>query len=87
MKINSVTKSETAYDKFIRFTTDGEEYSVLLHWDTHDGYDLNFTELENTDKWISAPDWVGHWDDGDAEGASLESHLDYLTDEVIESSY
>jgi hypothetical protein len=79
IEIKEFTTQETAYDKFIKFTTDGQEYSVLLHWDKWDGYSLNFTELENTSKWISDPDWLEHWEDGDADGASLESHLDYLT--------
>jgi hypothetical protein len=81
IEINAMTKQDTAYDKFIKFTYDGQEYSVLLHWDTHDGYDLNFTELENTDKWIDQPEWVDEWNDMGADGASLSYKLDELSDQ------
>ena len=80
IEINGFTTEETAYNKFVRFTYEGQEYSVFLHWDTYEGYDLNFTELENTSKWISDPDWVEDFKYNGNE--SLESILDGLTNEI-----
>ena len=80
IEINGFTTQETAYNKFIRFTYEGQEYSVFLHWDTYEGYDLNFTELENTGKWIDQPKWADEiWED--SESKSLALILDELTDE------
>lgn len=78
--INGVTKEETAYDKRITFTREGKEYSVLLHWDAYDGFDLNFLDGRRI---TEAPDWAIEWD----EEESLEYHLECLSDEVIEESY
>jgi len=80
IEINAMTKQDTAYNKFINFTYEGQEYSVLLHWDTYEGYDLNFTELEDTSKWIDQPEWADDiWEDNDNK--SLACILDELTDE------
>lgn len=78
--LTGVTKEETAYDKRITFTHEGEEYSVILHWDMYDGFDLNFLEGR---MYTQAPDWAVDWDEED----TLEYHLDCLSDEVIEGSY
>jgi hypothetical protein len=85
IKIESITKEETAYDKYVQFTYEGESYSVLLHWDKWDGFDLTFTELDRTRNWIDAPDWAITWDENNEE--SLGYTLDQLTDEAIEESY
>ena len=85
MKINSVTKEETSYDKWIRFEYQGQEYSVLLHWDKWDGFDLTFTELDFTRKWIDAPDWAITWDESNED--SLGYTLEQLSDESLEESY
>lgn len=79
IEIKESSTRDTAYDKFIKFTYEGQEYSVFLHWDSYEGYDMNFTELENTGKWISDPDWVEDFDYNGNE--SLESILDGLTNE------
>jgi hypothetical protein len=78
IKIKSVTKEETAYDKYVQFTYEGESYSVLLHWDKWDGYDLSFTDIDE-------PEWATNWEWNDGE--TLAYILDGLTDEVIEESY
>jgi hypothetical protein len=53
-----------------------------LHWDTYDGYDLQFLDGKN---YIADPDWVSEWQEDEQSGAeSLEYILDGLTDEVIE---
>ena len=83
--IKGITKEETAYDKRITFEREGVEYSVLLHWDAYDGYDLQFLDGRN---YIADPDWVSEWQDAQQYGAeSLEYFLDGLTDDVIEESY
>ena len=85
MEIKSVTKEETSYDKWIRFEYQGQEYSVLLHWDKWDGFDLTFTELDFTRKWIDAPDWAITWDENNED--SLGYTLEQLSDESLEESY
>lgn len=83
--INGVTKEETAWDKQITFEREGVEYSVLLHWDSYDGYDLNFLDDR---RFIPNPEWVNEWQDSQQYGAeSLEYTLDCLTEKVIEESY
>jgi translation elongation factor P/translation initiation factor 5A len=79
IEIKESSTQDTAYDKFIKFTYEGQEYSVFLHWDSYEGYDMNFTELENTGKWISDPKWAEVWED--SESKSLACILDELTDE------
>jgi hypothetical protein len=75
IKIETVDKQETAYDKQITFTYEEEDYSVQLHWDSYDGYDLTFYDIDE-------PDWATNWEDSNED--SLAYTLDSLTDEVIE---
>jgi hypothetical protein len=81
--IKGVTKEDTAYDKCITFEREGVEYSVILHWDSYDGYDLQFLDGKS---YIADPDWVSEWQEkAEAENnEDLEGILDGLTDEVIE---
>jgi hypothetical protein len=80
--IKGITKEDTAWDKNITFEREGVEYSVLLHWDSYDGYELNFLEGRS---FIPNPGWVNHWQDSQQYGAeSLEYTLDCLTNEVME---
>ena len=76
--INGVTKEETAYDKYVQFTYEGESYSATLHWDKWDGYDLTFKDIDD-------PEWAINWEDNNDE--SLAYTLDGLSDEVLEASY
>ena len=85
IEINGVTKEDTAYDKWVHFTYEGEQYHALLHWDMYDGFDLAFTDAVRTANWVKSPDWVWDWEGENEE--SLEFTLDQLTDEVIEASY
>jgi hypothetical protein len=81
IKIQKVSKEETAWDKRITFERDGVEYSVLLHWDSYDGYELNFLDDR---RFIPHPDWVNEWQDFQQYGAeSLEYTLDCLTEEAM----
>jgi hypothetical protein len=75
IEINGVVKEETAYDKEITFTYEGQEYAACLHWDKWDGYDLTFTE-------VAEPEWATNWEWNDGE--TLAYILDGLTDEVLE---
>jgi hypothetical protein len=86
IKIDGIVKEETAYDKEITLTYDGEIYAVRLHWDKWDGYDLTFTEIDKTHNWIDTPEWAINWEDNN-DGESLAYVLDGLTDEVLEASY
>jgi hypothetical protein len=81
MEIKGVSKEETAYDKEITISYEGQEYQVVLHWDKWDGYDLRFINSDT-------PEWAIRWEDSQQYGAeSLEYTLDGLTDEVLEASY
>lgn len=85
MKIKGVTKEETAYDKHITFEREGIEYSVLLHWDNNNGFELNFLDGK---RFIPDPEWAIEWQDSQQYGEeSLEYKLDSLTEEVLEASY
>jgi hypothetical protein len=83
IKIKATTKEETAYDKRITFEREGVEYSVLLHWDSSDGYELNFLDAGN---FIPDPDWASEWQENPGDEESLEYTLDNLTDEMLEGS-
>jgi hypothetical protein len=85
IEIKGVTKDETAYDKYVQFTYAGESYSILLHWDKYDGYDLTFTKVDETYTTIDDPEWAINWEENNDE--SLAYTLDGLTDEVLEASY
>jgi hypothetical protein len=85
IEIASATKEETAYDKWIIFNYEGQEYSVLLHWDKWDGFDLQFTESEFRSKWIDDPEWAVNWEDNNEQ--SLAYTLEELSDNIIEESY
>jgi hypothetical protein len=87
IEINGVTKEETAYDKWVHFTYEGEQYHALLHWDMYDGFDLTFTDAVRTANYIKTPNWAVEWEDHEQHEESLEFILDQLTDEVIEASY
>ena len=81
IQIQGVSKEDTAWNKRITFEREGVEYSVLLHWDAYDGYDLNFTEGRN---FIPSPDWVTEWEESQQFGAdSFEYFLDSLSEEAM----
>jgi hypothetical protein len=84
--IKGITKEDTAWDKNITFEREGVEYRVLLHWDSYDGYDLNFLDNEHSfARFIPNPEWVNEWQDSQQYGAeSLEYTLDCLTEEALE---
>ena len=75
IEIKTSSKENTAWDKRITFTHEGETYEVLLHWDNNDGYSLYFFDQVS-------PDWADEWEDNQQYGAeSLEYVLDSLTEE------
>jgi hypothetical protein len=80
IKINGIVKEETAYDKEITLTYEGQEYAVLLHWDKWDGYEVTFSAE------IDEPEWATNWDDNN-DGESLAYLLDGLSENVLEESY
>ena len=55
IEIGSILKTETAYDKDITFIREGVEYRVILHWDSHDGYEA--TWLDSEARFVSSPEW------------------------------
>lgn len=38
--ITDVKHNETAWDRDVSFNFEGESYSILLHWDIQDGYEV-----------------------------------------------
>lgn len=85
IEIKGITKEETAYDKYVQFTYEGQTYSVLLHWDKWDGFDLTFTDTANTRNWIEDPEWAINWEDNNEQ--SLAYSLEELSDKALEESY
>jgi hypothetical protein len=75
LEIGSVLKTETAYDKDMNITFDGQEVRVILHWDDHDGFDIQWLDLEG--RWINAPAWADAIDE--AGEMSVGYFLDSLT--------
>lgn len=81
IEINAVTREESAYDKWIHFTYEGEEYNVQLHWDKYEGFFLDFTDYTQKN-FTPEPEWVSKWDD--THENPLAYVLDNLTDKVLE---
>lgn len=81
LTIQGASKEEAGWDKRLSFTYDGQEYNVLLHWDTYDGYDLNF--LDEKGRFTDTPDWAILFEDEIDD--SLEGYLDELSDQVLEA--
>jgi len=81
IEIQGVSKEETAFDKRISLEREGVEYSVLLHWDAYDGYDLKFLDGRN---FIPTPDWVAEWEESQQFGAdSFEYFIDSLSEDML----
>ena len=76
--INGIVKEDTACDKEITLTYEGQEYAVRLHWDKWDGYEVTFTDIDD-------PEWAINWEDNN-DGESLAYVLDGLTDEKLEEA-
>jgi hypothetical protein len=55
IEVGAILKTETAYDKDITFIRDGVEYRVILHWDSHDGYEA--TWLDSEARFMTSPEW------------------------------
>jgi hypothetical protein len=75
IEITRTSKQDTAFDKTITFKREGQEYSVLLHWDNYAGYDLTFLGQVT-------PDWLDEWEKEYEE--NFEFMLDELTDKATE---
>jgi hypothetical protein len=77
IEVGALLKTETAYDKDMNITVDGQEVRVILHWDSHDGFDIQWLDLEN--RWINAPAWADAIDEAGEMSVgyfldSLEAH-------------
>jgi hypothetical protein len=76
LEVGALLKTETAYDKDMNITFDGQEIRVILHWDYHDGFDIQWLDLEG--RWIQAPAWADAIDE--AGDMSIGYFLDSLTE-------
>jgi hypothetical protein len=84
VEITEWDREETAYEKRIKFTYGGQEYSVKLSWSMYDGYDLDFlrggdviaTPLRGGDV-IATPEWAEDYENDDGE--DLTTVLDGVT--------
>lgn len=56
IEVGALLKTETAYDKDMNLTFDGQEIRVILHWDDHDGFEIQWLDLEG--RWINQPAWA-----------------------------
>ena len=82
IQVGALLKTETAYDKDMNITFEGQEVRVIMHWDDHDGFDIQWLDLEG--RWISAPAWAEKIEaDGDMSIGyfldSLEPHTEKVT--------
>jgi hypothetical protein len=82
IEVGALLKTETAYDKDMNITCDGQEVRVILHWDTHDGWDYTWLDMEN--RFIDTPEWAQKIEDeGDMSIGffldGLEAHTKAVT--------
>lgn len=70
-KIQEWDLEVTSWVKDIRFTYEGQDYSVFLYWDTHDGYSIKFSGL------VGFPQWFNDW----KEWEPVEYILDSLSED------
>lgn len=76
IEVGALSKETTAYDKDMNLTFGGQEIRVILHWDSHDGFDIQWLDLEG--RWIQAPAWVDEIEEKDE--MSVGYFLDSLTE-------
>jgi hypothetical protein len=74
VEITEWDREETAYEKRIKFTYGGQEYSVKLSWSMYDGYDLDFLKGRDV---IATPEWAEDYENDDGE--DLTTVLDGVT--------
>lgn len=82
IQVGSVLKTETAFAKDMNITVDGQEIRVILNWDDHDGFDIQWLDLEG--RWINAPEWANKIDEEGEMSVgffldSLEAHTKKVT--------
>lgn len=82
IQVGALLKTETAYDKDMNITVDGQEIRVILHWDDHDGFDIQWLDLDN--RWIQQPAWADKIEEEDVWSIgtfldSLEAHTKKVT--------
>jgi hypothetical protein len=91
LQIDRVTEDEiTGWNRMVYFTFNGEEYSVLLNWDTNSGYTIfNWSNVMGHQ--IAPPEWSKEYKsddpnsdylDGEDSFFALCSDLDRLSNEV-----
>jgi len=71
-----ITHSEeenTAWNRYIAFNYEGNQYELTLYWEEFNGYDIFWREPAKT------PDWVLEWDEKAHQGMSFQHYLDNLT--------
>ena len=55
------TDEVTGWVRYIEFSYDNKDYSVKLHWDAYDGYDIYSWNNIDGNWEVSAPDWVHNY--------------------------
>ena len=59
IQVKQVSNDEiTGWERYIEFSYDNKDYSVSLHWDAYDGYDIYSWNNIDGNSELSAPDWV-----------------------------
>jgi hypothetical protein len=88
LQIKEVSTDEvTGWVRYIEFSYDNKDYSVKLHWDAYDGYDIYSWNNIDGNSEVSAPDWVQNYKSkslGDDENGffALCFDLDNLSESV-----
>ena len=78
LQVGALLKTETAYDKDMNITFDGQEVRVILHWDSHDGFEITWLDMEG--RFITAPAWADGIEEED------EMSVGYFLDSLSEHS-
>jgi hypothetical protein len=72
-----------AWRKKLIVEHEGISYRIDLYWDTNEGYDSWFHDMENN--LITDPDWVVQWEEDHVEEySSFNGYLDELSVESNE---
>jgi hypothetical protein len=71
--ISDTSLEITAWNRYICFQYEGNQYELTLFWNEFDGFDIWWREPSK------APDWAINWDETKYNGESLAGYLDWLT--------
>jgi len=79
IEIDFLEQSTTSWRKRLIVEHEGISYRVDLFWDTNEGYDPYWQDMDR--KFIDTPEWVVTWEeDHEKERNSFNGYLDEISD-------